>query len=113
MDEINIYEQYFAAGCTVNGVLRRGAKVMLIAASGGGHIRYEAAVTFFPHRDDEDFAVTYDAYFSTVLYDAPGRRTKKRERQFFEELRGHVDELAKQVSGEVLWDRPLTDPRFA
>ena len=113
MNEISIYEQVFAAGCVFNGVMRRAALVKLIAATGEGRVRYEAAVTFFPHSDDEDYAISYDAYFSKVLYDAPGRRSKKRERQFFDELRGHIDELAKKAGGEVMWDRPLRDPRFA
>ena len=44
---INVYEQYFGADLMANGVPRRGALVMLIADSEAGHIRYEAAVTFF------------------------------------------------------------------
>ena len=67
---INVYEQYFGADLAASGVQRRGALVMLIADSEAGRIRYEAAVTFFPHRDEEDFAVSYDAYFSSVLFDA-------------------------------------------
>ena len=113
MNELNIYEQYFAAGGVRNGVQRRGAKVMLIAATGEGRVRYEAAVSFFPHEDDEDFAVSYDAYFSKTLYDAAGRRSKRRERELYEELRGHVDGLARAEGFEVLWDRPLRDARFA
>ena len=35
-----------------NGVPRHAALVMLIAAFDAGQIRYEAAVTFFPHNDD-------------------------------------------------------------
>jgi hypothetical protein len=64
---VNVYEQYFEGDLMANGVLRRGALVMLIADSDAGNIRYEAAVTFFPHRDEEDYAVSYDAYFSRVL----------------------------------------------
>ena len=55
MATINVYEQYFAAECTVNDVPRRAALVMLISDSEAGQIRYEAAVSFFPHRDEEDF----------------------------------------------------------
>ena len=40
---VNVYEQYFEADLMANGVLRRGALVMLIADSEAGHIRYEAA----------------------------------------------------------------------
>ena len=109
---VNVYEQYFAAECTYNGVERRAAKVMLISDSEAGHIRYEAAVTFFPHTDDEDFAVSYDAYFSETLYEAPGRRSKKRERQFIDELQAHIDELAAQAGGTVHWDDPLRDAAY-
>ena len=72
---VNVYEQYFEGDLMANGVLRRGALVMLIADSEAGHIRYEAAVTFFPHEEENDFAVSYDAYFSAVLFDGPGRRS--------------------------------------
>ncbi len=71
---INVYEQYFAAEAIFSGVERRGALVMLISDSEAGAICYKAAVTFFPHRDDEDFAVSYDACFEKELYRAPGRR---------------------------------------
>ena len=68
----NIYQQYFSAEAEFNGVPRHGALVMLIADSDAGNIKYEAAVSFFPHRDEEDYAVSYDAYFSKVLYEAKG-----------------------------------------
>ena len=61
---VNVYEQYFKARLDYGGAERRAALVMLTAESGQGEIRYEAAVSFFPHRDPEDFAVSYDAYFS-------------------------------------------------
>ena len=48
---------------------------------------------FFPHNQDDDFAVSYDAYFSKVLFEAPGRRSKKREQALMEEFRQHIDEL--------------------
>ena len=76
---VNVYEQYFSAKAEYNSVPRHGALVMLIADSEAGNIRYEAAVSFFPHNNEEDFAVSYDAYFSKVLYEAKGRRSKKRE----------------------------------
>ena len=56
MATINVYEQYFEAELTFNEIKRRAAKVMLIAESECGNIRYEAAVTFFPHTDEEDYA---------------------------------------------------------
>ena len=104
---INVYEQYFAAELVANGVLRHAALVMLIADSEAGNIRYEAAVTFFPHNDEEDFAVSYDAYFAKTLYQAKGRRSKKREQALMEELRSHIDEIAKEAGGEVFWNQPL------
>ena len=108
---VNVYEQYFGADLVANGVQRRGALVMLIADSEAGRIRYEAAVTFFPHRDEEDFAVSYDAYFSSVLFDAPGRRSRKREEKLLLALRDEIDALAEQAGGAVLWEEPLREAR--
>ena len=108
---VNVYEQYFGADLVANGVQRRGALVMLIADSEAGRIRYEAAVTFFPHRDEEDFAVSYDAYFSSVLFDAPGRRSRKREEKLLLALRKEIDALAQGACGIVHWDRPLGEAR--
>ena len=109
---INVYEQYFAAELVANGVPRHAVLVMLIADSDAGHIRYEVAVTFFPHNDEEDFAVSYDAYFSKVVYENKGRRSKKREQQLLDELRSHIDEMAKQAGGEVFWEQPLCEARW-
>ena len=111
MATLNVYEQYFAAEMAFNGVLRHAALVMLIADSDAGQIRYEAAVTFFPHNDDEDYAVSYDAYFSKVLYEAKGRRSKKREQALLEQFRDAIDVLAHEAGGEVYWDRPLREAR--
>ena len=108
---LNVYEQYFAAQAEFNGVPRHAALTMLIADSEAGQIRYEAAVSFFPHNDEDDFAVSYDAFFSKVVYDNKGRRSKKREQQLLAELRNHIDELAKKASGEVLWEQPLREAR--
>jgi hypothetical protein len=111
MASVNVYEQYFSADADFNGVPRHGALVMLIATSEEGNIRYEAAVSFFPHNEDDDFAVSYDAYFSKVLYEAKGRRSKKREQALMEEFRQHIDELAETIGGKVLWDKPLREER--
>ena len=108
---INMYEQYFEADLMAGGVQRRGALVMLIADSEAGHIRYEAAVTFFPHGEENDFAVSYDAYHSAVLFDHPGRRSKKREEKLLAGLRAEIDALAAQAGGTVFWDRPLREAR--
>ena len=111
MATINVYERYYAAEAEFNGVPRHGALVMLIATSEEGNIRYEAAVTFFPHRDEEDYAVSYDAYFSKVLYEAKGRRSKKREEALLQEFQQHIDELAQEAGGTVDWNQPLREAR--
>lgn len=111
MATVNVYEQYFFAEAEFNGVPRYGAKVMLVATSEEGNIRYEAAVTFFPHRDEEDFAVSYDAYFSRVLYEAKGRRSKKREEALLETFPAEIDQLADTIGGKVLWEQPLREAR--
>ena len=107
----NIYEQYFSAQAEYNGVARHGALVMLIADSEAGNIRYEAAVSFFPHRDEDDFAVSYDAYFSKVLYEGQGRRSKKRKQSLMENFNAEIDQLTKAIGGKVLWDKPLREER--
>lgn len=111
MAVLNVYERYYAAEAEYNDVPRRGALVMLVATSEEGNIRYEAAVTFFPHRDEEDYAVSYDAYFSKVLYEAKGRRSKKREETLLETLATEIDELADTIGGKVLWEQPLREAR--
>lgn len=114
MATINVYEQYFESECMYNGVERKGAHVVLISNSEAGNIAYEAAVSFFPHRDAEDFAVSYDAYFAKEIYNGAGRRSKKREKQFLEPecFRRIIDELAAEHGGKVFWDRPLREARM-
>ena len=108
---LNIYEQYFSADLIFNEVQRHAAKVKLICTSEAGNVQYEAAVTFFPHNDEEDYAVSYDAYFNKVLYEGKGRRSKKREQQLLDEFRNQIDELAREAGGVVYWDQPLRDAR--
>ena len=109
--EINVYSQYFEAKGEFSGVERHGALVLLISDSEAGSISYRVAVSFFPHNDPDDFAVSYDAYFEKVLYSAPGRRSKKREAALLEGFRGTIDELAAENGGEVFWDKPLREER--
>lgn len=90
---------------------RRAALVMLVSDSEAGQIKYEAAATFFPFRDPEDFAVSYDAYFSRVIFEAAGRRSKKREAQLLGNFRETIDELAAEQGGKVFWDKPLREER--
>ena len=113
MATINVYERYYAAEAEFDGVPRHGALVMLVATSEEGNIRYEAGVTFFPHRDEEDYAVSYDAYFSKVLYEAKGRRSKKREQTLLETLQEEINQLADTIGGKVLWEQPLREARTA
>ena len=112
MKVIDVYQQYFAAQCLFNGVERHGADVRLIAVSDAGQIRYEAQISFFPHTEEDDFAVSCDACASAVLYEAAGRRSKKREAALLPELRHKADALAASLSGTVFWDRPLREPRL-
>ena len=109
---VNVYSQYFKAQATFSGVERRGALVLLISDSEAGTISYKAAVSFFPHRDPEDFSVSYDAYFEKVLYSAPGRRSKKRETQMLADLRTEIDDLAAAHDALVDWDNPLNEARL-
>ena len=111
MAEINVYQQYFSAQGTFHGVPRHAASVLLISDSEAGRIRYEVAVSFFPHNDAEDFAVSYDAFFSKVLYEASGRRSKKREALLLESLRDEADALASEAGGIIFWDQPLLEAR--
>ena len=112
MKVIDVYDRYYQGSCTYNGVERKGVRVLLIATSEEGMIRYEAAVSFFPHRDEEDFAVSYDAYASEELYHAKGRRSKKREEALLKELSPHADALAASLSGTIDWDAPLGEARL-
>lgn len=111
MATVNVYERYFKARHTAFGVPRRAALVMLVAESEAGRIRYDAAVTFFPHSDPEDFAVSYDDYHSATLYDAPGRRSRKREAALLEGLRESVEAMLAGTDAVICWDEPLRDAR--
>ena len=111
MAVVNVYERYFEASCEYNGVPRKAALVMLMADSCEGNIRYSAGVTFFPHRDEEDYAVSYDAFFERTLFEGKGRRSKKREQAFLTELQTVIAELAAEQGAEVFWDRPLREER--
>lgn len=109
---INVYEQYFKADAVFSDVQRKGALVMLISDSEAGSITYKAAVSFFPHRDEEDYAVSFDAYFERELYAGKGRRSKKKENEYLQRFREIVDDIAKENNASVLWDEPLREARF-
>ena len=109
---VDVYKQYFAAKAVCNGVERRAALVALTADSSEGVITYEASVSFFPHRDEEDYAVSYDACAARRLFHAKGRRSKKREKAFLEGFRACADALAAELGGEVYWDQPLREAQY-
>ena len=109
MPTINGYQQYFAARCTANGVERHAAAVLLVAESEAGHIRYEAAVNFFPHTSADDFAISYDAYEEEVLFSGKGRRSKKREEKMLLGFNEVIDRISEKWNGKVFWDKPLRD----
>ena len=112
MKVIDVFQQYFAGDCVFNGVERRGADVRLTATSEEGNIRYDAAVSFFPHRDEEDFAVSYDACAERELYSAKGRRSKKREAELMKTFRPEADAAAESLGGRILWEQPLGEARL-
>lgn len=112
MKNVDVYKQYFAAECTFNGVERRGAAVWLTAESDSGIIRYEVGVTFFPHRDDEDFAISYDACVLKELIRTKGRRSKKRDEIYMAQINTTANELAASLGGTIHWDSPLREAQY-
>jgi len=109
MTNIDVYKQYFSAECNFNGVKRRGVVVWLNAESDCGIIRYEAGVSFFPHTDDTDFGISYDACAAKELLRVKGRRSKKRDELYLAQVRDAADELAVSLGGVIHWDKPLRD----
>ena len=109
---VDVYNQFFAAKAVSSGVERRAALVALTADSCEGVITYEILVTLFPHRDEEDYAVSYDACATRKIFSAKGRRSKKREKAFLEALRPQADKLAGELGGEIFWEQPLRDANY-
>lgn len=109
--EIDVYERYYKADACFSGVQRNGALVKLTSDSEAGQITYRASVSFFPHRDEEDYAVSYDAYFEKELYSGKGRRSKKKEEEYLKNLHEVIDELSEEQGAAVIWDEPLRDER--
>ncbi len=108
---INVYERFYKANAVFSDVQRNGVLVMLISDSEAGFITYKAAAAFFPHRDEEDYAVSYDAYFEKEIYSGKGRRSKKKESLYLEQLRETIDRIAAENGAAVFWDEPLTEER--
>lgn len=112
MTNIDIYKQYFSAECTFNGVERHGAVVWLNAESDSGVVRYEVGVTFFPYRDAEDFAISYDACALKELLRTQGRRSKKRDAHCLAQVQAAADEIAASLKGIIHWDKPLREAQY-
>ena len=112
MKVVDVFEGCYEAECTANERPRHAAKVVLTATTDAGTVAYEWMITFFPHDDEEDFAVSYDAVVSRVVYEGKGRRSKKREAVLLEERETVCDELAAELDGSVFWDRPLREARI-
>jgi len=112
MKNVDVYKQYFSAECIFDGVERRGAAVWLNAESDSGIIRYEVGVTFFPHRDAEDFAVSYDACGLKELLRTRGRRSGKKDEQCLAQLRLAADEIAASLNGVIHWDSPIGEAQY-
>ena len=110
--DFNVYEQYFAASHPGNGRPRHGVRAALTVSSGEGRVRYAASLSFFPHEDEEDFAVSYDLCTERELFNAPGRRSKKREKALLAGLRPVLEALAAESGGKVFWDQPLFEARL-
>ena len=111
MKVVNVYEQYFEGKCTVYDTEWKGARVVLIATTEEGTVRYEAQVTFFPHTEEDPFLIPYDKVGTKELYFAKGRRSKKREEAYLSIIRGIGDELAAKMDGTIDWDKPLIEER--
>ncbi len=109
--DVDVYSRYFAAECVYNGRERKGVVVNLTSSSEAGTIRYRVNISFFPHENPEDFAISYDAYAEKEIYNAKGRRSKKREESMLAELKVHADELAKSLGGTIDWEKPLREER--
>ena len=112
MKNVDIYKQYFSAECTFNDVERRGVTVWLTAESDSGMIRYEVGISFFPHRDDNDFSISYDACSLKELIRTKGRRSKKRDEQYLAQVQAVANELASSLQGIIHWNKPLTEAQY-
>lgn len=109
MKVIDVYKQYFNGECVYNEVERKAVTVTLTATSDSGNLMYEVGISFFPHRDEEDFAISYDAYASKVIFNEKGRRSKKRDAQMLEMVQETANVLAEEMRGTIFWDKPLRE----
>lgn len=109
MKVIDVYKQYLRGECMYNEVERKGVVVTLTATSDSGNIMYEVGISFFPHRDEEDFGISYDAYASKEIFNEKGRRSKKRDALMLEQVKEVADVLAEEMNGVIYWDKPLRE----
>jgi len=109
MKVIDVYKQYLSGECVYNEVERKGVVVTLTATSDSGNIMYEVGISFFPHRDEEDFGISYDAYASKEIFNEKGRRSKKRDALMLEQVKEVADVLAEEMNGVIYWDKPLRE----
>ena len=109
--DVDVYSQYFAAKCVYNGRERNGVVVKLTSSAEAGIIRYLVSVSFFPHENSEEFAISYDASAEKEIYNAKGRRSKKREAGMLAELREYAEVLAESLGGTIAWEKPLGEAR--
>ncbi len=112
MKVIEVYKQYFAADCVFNGVQRNGVSVVFTATSEDGNIKYDVSVSFFPHEDETDFRISYDAYAEKNVFSGRGRRSRKKEAVYLDGFRKDADSLAGKLGGVIFWDRPLIEARY-
>ncbi len=52
-----------------------------------------------------------DAWFSKILYEASGRRSRKREETLLATLRDEADKLAEENGARIIWESPLIEAR--
>ena len=109
MKVIDVYSQYFAADYVANERPRHAVRAYLTATSDAGMIQYELGLSFFPHDDEEDYAVSYDAVLSKELYAGKGRRSKKREAALMETFRDEAELLCGESGAKIFWDEPLRE----
>ncbi len=111
MKDIDVFEQYFEADCVYNGIARHAAAVKLNMTSEEGNITYKVCVIFFPHNDETDYLVTYDAYGEKILYEAKGRRSRKKDEQYLAVMPETAQKIAADMGGKIFFDKPLIEAR--
>ncbi len=110
---LNVYEQYFFADAVVNGIPRHAVIAALQAESCDGKITYRIFLNFFPYNSPDDFVETFDARVEKTVYEAKGRRSRKREEKFLAAFREEADKLAGEIGATVFWERPIGKERKA